>query len=150
MSGALLFLSARLSVAIDIAVRVAVIVVGCLLIDEFWDERIGPEGDGFPVTMLIGPIAAYVIWNGWRIVRQIRVWRTASLDDSSFLAEIALLAGLRLVWLLPLTDRLWWPRWDLRMPLIVATTVGALLAYIASIALRQIERGQSAPSGGGR
>jgi hypothetical protein len=130
----------RVGVAIDVVARAAVIVVCVLLIREFWGVYIGPNGDGVPVRLAIPPLAAYVVWNVWVAVRSIRALRRAAGLDTSFLANVGGLSVVRLVWLLPLADDLWWRHRDRLMVLVVASVTAAALTFGAAIRSAASER----------
>lgn len=119
----------KLAVVLDIAVRCGVIIVTWLLIREFWaEEPVGPNGDGFPVRILIAPLGAYVLWNTWAIARSIRVWAAGSITDTSFLALLGTLSAARLLWLRPLADDLWYRHRDRLTVLVIASVAIAVLA----------------------
>ena len=119
----------RLAVVLDVAVRCGVIIVTWVLMSEFWaEEEVGPNGDGFPVRILIAPLGAYVLWNIWAIARSIRVWAAGSVTDTSFLALLGTLSAARLLWLRPLANDLWYRHRDRLMVLVVASVACAVLA----------------------
>lgn len=122
-------------VALDIAARCAVFVVGVLLIREFWEEP-GAGADGLPVQLLIAPLVAYLIWNVWVIIRSSRRWMSESVGGSSFLASLGALSLGRLLWLLPLADDLWWRYRDRLMLLVGVSVAIAILALGEAIRLR--------------
>ncbi len=126
---------AKLAVALDVAVRCCVILVASLLIREFWTEDNEPDGDGFPVRLLILPGVAYVLWNLWFLARSCRTWISGSLGDSSFLALLGALSLARLIWLLPLADDWWWHHRHRLALLEVASVACAILALGEAIRL---------------
>jgi hypothetical protein len=124
----------RVGVALDLLIRVAVIVVAAMLIHEFWSERVEPNGDGVPVRLLIGPLMLYVGWNVRVMVRSVRAWRVSTLSGASFLTSVGLLSFARLLWLLPLADDLWWRHRQPLTVIIAASVVCTILALGDAIA----------------
>lgn len=124
----------KLAALLDTAARCGVIVVGVLLIQEFWGEP-EPNSDGPPVQLLIPPLIAYLAWNIWLMTRSSRRWISGSLGDRSFLASLGVLSLVRLLWLLPLADDWWWRYRQRLMVLVVMSVVTAVLALGAAIRL---------------
>ena len=119
----------KLAVVLDTVVRCGVIIVTGVLVRDFWaEEPVGPNGDGFPVRILIAPLGAYVLWNTWMIARSIRGWDAGSITDTSFLALLGTLSAARLLWLRPLADDLWYRHRDRLIVLVIASVACAVLA----------------------
>lgn len=136
----------KVAVALDVAVRCGVIVVTWLLMRKFWAEDIEPNADGPPVRLLAIPLGAYLVWNLSVIARSSRAWTMGSIADPSFLAMVGALSAVRLVWLLPLPDDLWWRHRDRLMALVVASAACTVLALGQAIRLQTV-RADVAPRG---
>ena len=118
----------RCTALIESAVRVCVaVLVGFLVF-----KVVTQDSDAGVPTFLVVPVAAYAAWNVgialWLVLRAAKLLnREASMRAAR---AVALMATVRLVWLLPLARDPWW-----RSPQLTALVV-ATVAVIATSVLR--------------
>ncbi|MEZ5225651.1 MAG: hypothetical protein R2710_02970 [Acidimicrobiales bacterium] len=119
-------------VSLDVALRFAAMVIAVSLLREFRQESesVEPNSDGFPVGLLIGPLAVFVVWNLVLMGVSIRRWSKGSLGEVGHVSLVGALSAARVLWMFPLADDLWYRHHDQLMVLVAASvlcTAGALV-----------------------
>ena len=138
-------LLAKLTVAIDVAVRCGALAVAGTLIRDLWDEVSAEESN---TDGLAGPIVvacvSYVAWSVLVLATSAHRWRNRSIDDATLLVLIGALSVARFVLIRAVDDdRTWFSSgsWLLEPDVLRALAIGsAVCAVVAFIAAIQILR----------